>query len=95
MTKSGRMFAVSISLLGALVSFPAEAGTSCFASSKSYGIHPLRGGPDMRDGWSVKGDAFNSCVHHAEAADKSLRAKYPESVYALSLAATVGCHEPC
>ncbi len=95
MTSYGRMLAVCMSLLGAVVNFPAEASTTCFASSKSYQIHPLHSGSDLRDGWSVKGDAFNACVHRAEAADKSLRAKYPESIYALSLAATVGCHEPC
>lgn len=86
------VFAVSIAVLG---NFPARADTACFASSKSYRIHPLRSGSDSRDGWTVKGDAFNECVHRAETADKSLHAKYPDSVYALSLVATIGCHQPC
>jgi hypothetical protein len=94
-TKSGRMLAVCVSLLGVLVNLPAQAGTTCFASSKSYQIHPLHSGSDIRDGWTVVGDAFNECVHRAERADKSLHAKYPDSVYALSLVATIGCHEPC
>jgi hypothetical protein len=86
------VFAVSIAVLG---TFPANADTACFASSKSYRIHPLRSGFDSRDGWTVKGDAFNECVHRAETADKSLHAKYPDSVYALSLVATIGCHQGC
>jgi hypothetical protein len=95
MTRSGRMLAVGMSLLGVMVNFPAEAGTTCFASSKSYQIHPLHSGSDLRDGWSVKADAFNRCVHQAEVADRLLHAKYPETIYSLSLAATIGCHEPC
>ena len=95
MTKSGRMVAVCVSLVGVLVNFPAQAGATCFASSKSYRIHPLRNGSDIRDGWTVKSDAFSECVHRAETADKSLHAKYPDSVYALSLMATIGCHSPC
>jgi hypothetical protein len=74
---------------------PARATTVCFASSKTYQIHPVRGGADIKDGWFVKGDAFAQCVHRAEAADKSLHAHYPDSVYALSPTATIGCHSPC
>jgi hypothetical protein len=78
-----------------MVRIPARAATACFASSKTYQIHPVRGGADIKDGWSVKGDAFAQCVHRAEAADRSLHARYPGSVYALSPAATIGCHSPC
>lgn len=85
-------FIVGTTVLG---NFPASADTACFAASKSYRIHPLRNGSDGRDGWTVKGGAFNECVHRAEAADKSLRAKYPDGVYALSLVATIGCHQGC
>ena len=67
----------------------------CFSAAKTYRIHPLHGGTDQRDGWTVRGDAFNACVHRAEAADKVLRARYPDSIYQLSLAATIGCHSPC
>ena len=75
---------------------PARAAATCFASSKSYRIHKLRdGGADIKDGWSIKGDAFAQCVHRAEAADRSLHAHYPDSVYTLSPAATIGCHSPC
>jgi hypothetical protein len=81
--------------VAALVNFPAKADTACFAASKSYQIHPLHNGSDIRDGWTIKGGAFKECVHRAEAADKSLHAKYPDSIYALLLAATIGCHEPC
>jgi hypothetical protein len=70
----------------------AQAATSCFAASRTYQIHPLRGGPDVKQGWSVRGEAFNQCVRQAEAADKTLRARYPETIYALSLASTIGCH---
>jgi hypothetical protein len=91
----GLAFAGCIALVSALVNFPAHADTACFASSKSYQIHPLRSGSDSRDGWTVKGAAFGECVHRGEAADKSLHAKYPDSIYALSLVATIGCHEPC
>jgi hypothetical protein len=72
-----------------------SADTVCFRSAKTYRIHPLRGGADLRDGWDVQGGAFNACVHRAEAADKALRARYPDTVYQLSLAATIGCHSPC
>ncbi len=77
------------------VGAPAHADSSCFASSKIYRIHPLRGGPERMDGWSVKADAFAACVHRAEAADNSLHGRYPETLYALSLASTIGCHAPC
>jgi hypothetical protein len=72
--------------------FPAQAATACFAAAKVYRIHPLHGGADSKDGWSVRGEAFNQCVHRAETADKSLRARYPETLYTLSLASTIGCH---
>ena len=76
-------------------SLPAVAASECFTSSKIYRIHPLPGGADIRDGWTVKADAFNPCVHRAEAADQSLHAHYPDTVYELSLTATIGCHSPC
>lgn len=83
-------------LLSALCGEPALAADACFTSSKTYQVHPLHGGgDDKKDGWIVEGDAFAQCVHRAEAADKALRARYPETVYNLSLAATVGCHSPC
>ena len=69
-----------------------SAGTACFSASKTYRIHPLRGDIDRRDGWEVRGSAFNECVHRAEAADKALHARYPDTLYQLSLAATIGCH---
>jgi hypothetical protein len=68
---------------------------ACFTAAKTYRIHPLRGGPDVKDGWVVQGDAFAQCVHRAEAADKALHARYPDGVYGLSLTATIGCHSPC
>ncbi|HEX4106020.1 MAG TPA: hypothetical protein VHX92_07280 [Rhizomicrobium sp.] len=74
---------------------PAISADACFASSKTYQIHRLHGGGDVKDGWTVEGDAFAQCVHRAEAADKALHARYPETVYNLSLAATIGCHSPC
>jgi hypothetical protein len=66
--------------------------TACFSAGKTYRVHPLRGGIDQRDGWDVHGKAFNECVHRAEAADKALRSHYPQTIYQLSLAATIGCH---
>jgi len=74
-------------------SFAWGADVSCFNSAKTYRIHPLHGGEDRRDGWAVKGDAFSACVQRAEAADKALQARYPDTVFQLSLAATVGCHQ--
>ena len=74
---------------------PAISEDACFASSKTYQIHRLHGGGDVKDGWTVQGDAFAQCVHRAEAADKALHTRYPETVYNLSLAATIGCHSPC
>lgn len=74
---------------------PARAAAICFASSKTYQIHPVRGGADIKDGWTIKGDAFAQCVHRAEAADRSLHARYPDSMYVLSPTATIGCHSPC
>ena len=72
-----------------------SANSACFSSAKTYRIHPLHGGTDQRDGWEVRGEAFNACVHRAEAADKALRSHYPETIYQLSLVATIGCHSPC
>lgn len=72
-----------------------SADSVCFSASKTYRIHSLHGGDDRRDGWNVRGGAFNECVHRAEAADKALKSHYPETLYRLSLMATVGCHEPC
>ena len=72
-----------------------SADSVCFSSAKTYRIHPLRGGEDRRDGWDVRGDAFSACVRRAEAADKALQARYPDTVYQLLLVATVGCHSPC
>jgi len=74
------------------VSLPAHAAAACFAATRIYQIHPLRGGADVKDGWSVRGESFNQCVRRAEAADRNLRARYPETVYGLSLASTIGCH---
>jgi hypothetical protein len=80
--------------LGLMCSSANAAGT-CFAASKIYAIHRLHGGADTRDGWAVEGDAFAQCVHRAEAADKALHVRYPDAVFNLSLAATIGCHSPC
>lgn len=86
---------LATALTGLIGAGPAIAADACFSSSKTYQIHAIHGGVDKRDGWIVQGDAFSQCVHRAEAADKALRAHYPETVYSLSLAATVGCHSPC
>jgi hypothetical protein len=88
------LFFVTV-LLGLLSAGPAISADACFASSKTYQIHRLHGGGDTRDGWTVEGDAFAQCVHRAEAADKALHSRYPETAYNLSLAATIGCHSPC
>jgi hypothetical protein len=82
-------------LLGLLIANPALSADSCFAASKIYQIHRLHGGGDTKDGWTVQGDAFAQCVHREEAADKALHARYPGTIYNLSLAATIGCHSPC
>ena len=90
-----------IFLCGAIVfdllssSLGAAAAETCFSASKTYRIHPLQGGADRKDSWSIRGDAFAQCVHRAEAADKTLHGRYPDTLYALSLAATIGCHSPC
>lgn len=88
------LFVVAASL-GLLSANPVLSADSCFAASKTYQIHRLHGGGDSKDGWTVQGNVFAQCVHRAEAADKALRAHYPETVYGLSLAATIGCHSPC
>lgn len=86
------VFALLVSFATTGSAFSAEA---CFTASKTYQIRPLHGGRDKRDSWIVEGDAFAQCVRRAEAADKVLHARYPETVYSLSLAATIGCHSPC
>ena len=73
-------------------SFAWGADAACFSSAKTYRIHPLHGGEDRRDSWAVKGGAFSECVHRAEAADKTLHAHYPDTLYQLSLIGTAGCH---
>lgn len=83
---------VSLVTIFAATSFSASAADVCFAAAKIYQIHPLHGGADSKNGWSVRGDAFNQCVRRAEAADKKLHAQYPVTIYALSLASTIGCH---
>jgi len=84
-------FALIICLITA-TNLSAEAAGACFTAAKVYRIHPLRGGADRKDGWSVRGDAFNQCVHRAETADRILRGQYPETIYTLSLTSTIGCH---
>ena len=81
--------------LGLSSTAPAFSQGACFAASKTYKIHPLNGGEDKRESWTVQGDAFAQCVHRSEAADKALHTRYPDAVYNLSLAATIGCHSPC
>src|ERR1700761_318751 len=66
----------------------------CCPAAKIYDITP-HDGAAIRDGWAVNGDAFDQCVHRAEAADIALHKRYPDSKYALSLASTIGCHYPC
>lgn len=85
----------SAALLAAFAAGPAVAADACYTASKTYQIRPLHGGPDKKDSWVVEGDEFAQCVHRAEAADKALHARYPETAYSLSLAATIGCHSPC
>lgn len=85
---------LTVASLG-LIGSNAKAAGVCFAASKTYQIRPLHGGQDSKDGWAVQGDAFAQCVHRAEQADKALHARYPDTVYNLSLAATIGCHSPC
>jgi hypothetical protein len=83
------------SILGLLLLSAPAFGAECFASSKIYSIHPLHGGAEKRDSWAVQGDSFAQCVHRGEAAEKSFRARYPDAVFQLSLASTIGCHSPC
>ena len=73
----------------------ARADEACYTASKTYRIHPLRGGPDLTKGWSVKGETFRQCAQRSERTDRRLRARYPGTTYKLSLAATIGCHTPC
>jgi hypothetical protein len=82
-------------VLGLSSAGPAFSQDACFIASKTYRIHRLNGGPEKKDSWVVQGNAFAQCVRRAEAADKALRARYPDAVYNLSLAATIGCHSPC
>ena len=81
---------MGLELLSGSVAWSADQ--ACFSAAKSYRIHPVRGGEDQRDSWEVQGPAFNECVHRAEAADKALQARYPDTVYQLLLTATIGCH---
>ena len=90
---------ISVAALVCAMGLEALSGSSawsadavCFSAAKTYRIHPLHGGMDKRDGWAVKGGAFNECVHRAEAADKALRSRYSETIYQLLLVATAGCH---
>ena len=85
---------LTLAVLAGFAPLPAKAA-ECFAASKIYVIRPLHGGHNARDGWSVEGNAFAQCVKRAEAADKKLHARYPDSAYGLLPAATVGCHAPC
>ena len=94
MKKSCDTILIAALALG-LLSCPAFAVASCFSATKSYQLHPLHGGGDRKESWSVTGENFAQCVHRGEAADKSLHARFPETVYAFSLTATVGCHQGC
>jgi len=93
--KRAWMSASIVIFLTAAGSISAEAGAACFTAGRIYQVHPLRGGADAKDSWSVRGEAFNQCVRQAEAADRTLRARYPETLYALSMTSTIGCHEGC
>ncbi len=84
-----------ILLLSQTHTVPARADEACFASSKTYRIHPLRRGADSSDGWTVKGGTFRQCVQRSEEADRELKARYPDTVYRLLPTATIGCHSPC
>ena len=84
-----------ILLLSQNYTVPARADEACFTASKTYRIHPLRNGADSSDGWTVKGGTFRQCVQRSEKADRELKARYPDTVYRLSLTATIGCHSPC
>jgi hypothetical protein len=86
------LLATMLSLSSTGPAFPQDA---CFIASKTYRIHPVHGGGEKKDRWIVQGNAFAQCVRRAEAADKALHARYPDAVYNLSLAATIGCHSPC
>jgi hypothetical protein len=90
MIRAGFLFCIAGSVL--LSGTPGWSADACFSASKTYRVHPLRGGTDQRDGWQARGTAFHECVHRAEAADKMLRARYPDTIYQLSLMATIGCH---
>ncbi len=84
-----------ILLLSQNYTVPARADGACFTASKTYRIHPLRGGADSSDGWTVKGETFRQCVRRSEEANRELKARHPDTVYRLSLTATIGCHAPC
>jgi hypothetical protein len=89
------LLALAAAFTGLSAGAASAAPAQCFSSSKAYKIQPLLGGPAIQDGWAARGDDFGLCVHHAEAADKKLHARYPDSQYQLSLVATIGCHSPC
>ena len=95
MTKSGRslVFAVGAAALFALTNSRADAETACFTAAKQYRIQPAHGGRELQDGWSVTAGAFNLCVRREEAAEKTLRRRYPDGAYALTPASTIGCHQ--
>lgn len=94
MNGSGRGFVLAGCVLTLLVLTNSRtvAAPACFTASKQYWIRPAHGGSRSADGWSVKADSFALCVRRQEAAEKSLRMRYPDSRYALTPSATIGCH---
>ncbi len=95
MTKSGRGFVLAVCAVAlfAVTNSRAIAETACFTAAKQYRIHPAHGGRELQDGWSVTAGAFNLCVRREEAAEKTLHRRYPDGVYALTPASTIGCHQ--
>lgn len=91
-----RFAAFLILLLSQNYTISAWADESCYSSSKTYRIHPVRGGVDLTKGWTVEGKGYPQCVRRSELANRQLKARYPDSAYRLSLTATIGCHAvPC
>jgi hypothetical protein len=88
----GFVLAGCVLTLLALTNSRTVAAPVCFTASKQYWISPARGGDRSADGWSVKADSFALCVRRQEAAEKSLRMRYPDGRYVLTPAATIGCH---
>jgi hypothetical protein len=68
------------------------AAPACFTASRQYRIRPAHGGSRGADGWKVTAGSFALCVRRQEAAEKALRLRYPGDRYALTPAATIGCH---